>query len=160
MSEVRLKKDGTPAKKRGRRPGCVKTGGRKRLPKPVSIEMTPTETRHFFLPKWAQAIDDILEGRTLEFSGKTGKTITRKRTSEEFMHAIKELGAKLLPSLQSQAVKAEVDTVVTTNLNCTNPDDRRHLAKSVLKILSGSQIDYAAGGDGDNDERTGPKTCR
>lgn len=137
MSEVRLKKNGEPAKNRGRKPGTPKTGGRKAAPPPVRVEMSPTETRQFFLPKWAQHLDDILAGKEIEFAHKLGKRIKRIRTPEEYMFALKELGTKLMPTLQASAVKAEVDTSAPIPGNVSNRD----VARSILSILENAKLE-------------------
>ena len=54
------------------------------------------------------------------------------------MHAIKELGTKLLPSLQSQAIKADIET--TTYVE---PPSSRNLGRAVLAVLRKSNLDDA-----------------
>ncbi len=122
-------KDGSPSKKRGRAPGPgtrVPGSGRQKH------TMTSKDTSAYLLPKWAQAMDDILSCRPFRVSGPMGKTITRIRNSDEFKHALTVVGNKCLPDQKATQVMADVRSEVSYK----EPPTIRELGRAVLSVTN------------------------
>lgn len=130
-SKVRLKKDGTPAKKPGRKPGTKikKTAGQKPGRPKGSTNKKPGRPKGSTNKKPGRPKGSKNKTTT---SRKTSRTTTNIKTPEDLIRALQELKSKRAAIVS--ASETIVSDIVRRMINTTDKKEEKEMAKQLRKI--------------------------